>query len=128
MTQCLSLRSWGKWICNVLKVFSLWHTEDCIIKSRECLFLALRNFTEELLFKPVLKQKHELPAGQEQKGIRGGDSLSKDREAFLRVSKKQSVGMVLRTLGKVGRSAGPTSGVKDLGLLPICAENAEEGI
>lgn len=85
MTQCLSLRSWGRWICSVLKVFSLWYTEDCIIKSRECLFLALRNFTEELLFKPVLKQKHELPAGQEQKGIRGGDSLSKDQEAFERL-------------------------------------------
>lgn len=42
----------------------------------------------------------------------------------MRASKKQSVGVVLRTLGKVGRSAGPTSGVKDLGLLPICAENA----
>lgn len=51
-------------------------------KSRECLFLALRNFTEELLFKHVLKQKHELPAGQEQKGIRGGDSLSKDQEGI----------------------------------------------
>ena len=81
MTQSLSLRSWGRaGICSVLKMFSLSYTEDCVIKSRECLFLALRNFTEELLFKHVLKQKHELPAGQEQKGIRGGDSLSKDQE------------------------------------------------
>lgn len=48
-------------ICSVLKMFSLSYTEDCVIKSRECLFLALRNFTEELLFKHVLKQKHELP-------------------------------------------------------------------
>ena len=46
----------------------------------------------------------------------------------MRASEKQSVGVVLRTLGKVGRSAGPTSRVKDLGLLPVCAENAEEGV
>ena len=66
MTQSLSLRSSGETgIYSVLKIFSLWFQEDCVIKSRGCLFLARRSFTEELLFKLVLKHEYELPAGQE---------------------------------------------------------------